>query len=591
MYSEQLTYVLALLAASAVSFVVAAWVPRRYDARGTRGFARFVGVVGVYGLVSAVHVLYGGSRAVTAAAVALELGFAATAAVLWLLFAAEYSNRTFHRRRPIRVALFGFVALAFLLPATNPVHGFVYPETWHHAEPFAHYEPVKGPGHYLITTLSYVPFFAGVGLLVKLLRSTRFLSRSVGALLVGVFALAAANAIPYVVAVPIDYNPLYMPLGATACGLAAVVAIHYNLFSVTPVARQNVVAAIRDPLVTLDKNRRIVDVNPAFLEAFADDLEVCEVAHRPFASVAPALAEAVSLSPHDGPQQVRVEGRSGRPTTHYTVTVSPVESGPHLLGYTLVFRDVTDVVESRRELERQNEQLDEFAVSAAHNLRNPLGAITGFLDVLGSHLRTAEAGGSRYDPALVERCLSRLDAEADRMDDIIADFLRVMREGKTVRSVEPVDLGSTARAAVGTVGADRVSLVVERPGRVWAEPSRLELLMRSVLRSAADRAGGPVTVRVAVTDEGFVVEDDAGELPPEDCEMLLEHGRMSAYDVTGLGLIVARTLARVHRWEVEATPGEAGLRFTVTGAETFVETDGPSSRADSMRPWLDPGDR
>jgi signal transduction histidine kinase len=114
--------------------------------------------------------------------------------------------------------------------------------------------------------------------------------------------------------------------------------------------------------------------------------------------------------------------------------------------------------------------------------------------------------------------------------------------------------------------------------------------MRTVLRSASDRAGGPVTVRIAVTDDGFLVEDDAGELPPEDCEMLLEHGRMSAYDVTGLGLTVARTLAGVHRWEAAATPGEAGLCFAVTDAETLVEGDGSSIAGDSVTPGLDRDD-
>ena len=583
MPSEQSVYVVAFLAASAGSFALAAWVPRRYDARGTRNFARFVGLVGVYGLVSAVHVRYGGSRTVTDAAVALELGLAGTVAVLWLLFAADYTNRTFHRNRAVRLALGGFVTLAFLLPATNPLHGFVYPEVWFHADPFAHHELAKGPGHYLITVLSYVPFFAGVGLLVKLLRSTRFLSRSVGALLVGVLALAAANAIPYVASVPIGYNPLYMPLGVAACGLATVVAIHYNLFVVTPVARQNVVTAIRDPLVTIDKARRIIDVNPAFLETFVDGRPGGEVAHRGFESVVPTLAEAVALDDHDGPQQIRIESPTdGRPAAHYTVTVSPVETGPHLLGYTLVFRDVTEVVESRRELERQNEQLDEFAVSAAHNLRNPLGAIAGFLDVLDSHLEGVESADARYDRALVERCLSRLETEADRMDHIIADFLRVMREGKTIQSVEPVDVESTARSAIDSIGYDRVSLRVERSGRVLADPSRFELLLRTVFRSASDRATGPVTVRVSVTDDGFVVEDDAGALPAEDCEMLLEYGRMSTYDVTGLGLVVARTLAQVHRWTVDAAPGEEGLRFLVTDAETLVEGHaGPQSAAEA----------
>jgi len=584
--SEQPVYAVAFLAASAVSFAVAAWVPRRYDARGTREFARFIGVVGVYGLVSATQVLFGASRTVTDAAMALELGLAATVAVVWLAFAAEYTNRTFHRRPPVRLALAGFVGLAFLLSATNPLHGVVYPAVELHPDPFAHYEVVKGPGHYLITVLSYVPFFTGVWLLVKLLRSTRFLSRSVGALLVGVLALASANALPYVAAVPIDHNPLYMPLGIAACGIATVVAIHYNLFAVTPVARQNVVTALRDPLVTLDKTRRIVDVNPAFLGAFVDGGGAYEVAHRPFESVVPELAEAVALDDHDGSQRIEVgDPADGRPTTHYGVTVSPVESGAHLLGYTLIFSDITDEVAARRELERQNEQLDEFAVSAAHNLRNPLGAIAGFVDVLQSHLESVESGDADYDPDLVERCLSRLDVEAERMDDIIADFLRVMREGKTVRNFEPTDVESTARSAADSIGYDRVSLRIERPGLVLADPSRLELLLRTVLRSAVDRATGRVTVGLTVTDDGFAIEDDAGELPAEDCEMLLEHGRMSTHDVTGLGLVVARTLAQVHRWKVDAVPGESGLRFVVTGAEALVGADAEStSPVDSVDP-------
>jgi signal transduction histidine kinase len=573
--TEQLTLAAPLLVSGAVCLGVAAWVPRRYDTPGTRSFAHVFVVVGLLGGVGAVHVLFAGSRRVVEAAAALELTLAAAAAVLWLIFATEYANRSVCERPVPRAVLVTYLACAVVLPLTNPLHGFVFRAFVFSPDPFPHYAVVKGAGHYLIAVLAYVPVLAGGWVLVRLLRSTRFLSRSVGAVLVGVAALVGANALPYVVDLPLEYNPMYMPLGGVIFCVAVASAIHFNLFSVTPVARQRVVTAIRDPIVTLDKNRRIVDVNPAFVEAFTDGDSGSAVAHEPFEVAVPDLAESVSLEDSER-QTVRIPGPDGHGDSHYTVSASPVRSGPHLIGHTLVFRDVTDVVESRRELERQNEQLDEFAVSAAHNLRNPLGTIAGFLDVLESHLRTAGVGDSRYDAELVERCLTRLDAEADRMDDIIADFLRVMREGKTVERVEPVDIETTARSAAASVGPDRITLDVERPGRVWADPSRLELLLRTVVRSALDRADGPVTVRLAVTEDGFAVEDDAGELPPEDCEMLLEHGRMTVYDVTGLGLIVARTLAQVHRWDVDATPGEAGLRFVVTNAEALVESDGPS---------------
>jgi signal transduction histidine kinase len=589
-YAEKLTYVVPLLVSATVSLGVAAWVPRRYDTRGTRSFAHVFAVVGLLGVVSVVHVLFAGSRPVVEAAVALELTLAATAAVLWFVFATQYANRSAYKRPVVRAALVGFVAVAVLLPATNPLHGLTFQSFTYVPTPFPHYEVTKGIGHYLIAVPAYVPVLAGAWVLVRLLRSTRFLSRSVGAVLVGVGGLVGANALPYVVEFPLEYNPMYMPLGGVVFCVATASAIHFNLFSVTPVARQRIVTAIRDPIVTLDKNRRIVDVNPAFVEAFTCASSGAAIAHRPFEVIVPDIAQSVSLDDPDR-QTIRVGSVNESGSRHYTVSASPVHSGPHHIGYTLVFRDVTDVVVSRRELERQNEQLDEFAVSAAHNLRNPLGAIAGFLDVLDSHLRGVEDAGARYDPALVERCLTRLDTEADRMDHIIADFLRVMREGKTVQRVEPVDVESTARSAIGSVGYDRVSLDVERGGRVRAEPSRFELLIRTVLRSASDRADGTVTARITVTDDGFVVEDDAGTIPPEDCEMLLEHGRMSTYDVTGLGLIVARTLAQVHRWDVSAVPGDAGLRFVVTGAETLLDEDvDPPPPDEQASPSPDPGD-
>jgi PAS domain S-box-containing protein len=564
----QLGYALAFGLAATVCFAAAGWVHTRYDVRGTEPFVWTFTTIGVYAAVSAGHVLFAASRTVSATAAALELSLGAAAAVGWFAFAVQYTDRPRLWSRPVRVVLVGFVGLAGILTLTNGVHGLVYPSLTPVAAPFDHYQATKGPGHYLVTGLSYVPFAAGTWLLVRLLYETRYLSRAIVSLLLGALALVGANAVPYLAAVPIDHNPLYMPLGATLFGVGVVVALHYDLFAVTPVARRSVVTAIRDPIVTVDKEGRIVDVNPAFTAVFGGGRRAQSLVYEPFDAVAPRVADGVDLG---GPENQSVRVEEGREARHYTVSVSTVESGAHTLGHTLVFRDVTEAVESRRELERQNEQLDTFARTAAHNLRNPLGTISGFADVLDAHLKSVNEGTSRYDPELVEQCLDRITTQTSRMDDIVADFLRVMRDSKTVTAFEPVDIVDAFDSARSLLETERLTITVEGPGLVYADRWRFSLLLRSVLQSALDRADGAVTVRARVTEDGLMVRDDAGALPPEDCEMLLEHGRASHYDVTGLGLVVAQTLARVHHWEVAAEPAERGLSVVLTGAETAPE--------------------
>ena len=391
--------------------------------------------------------------------------------------------------------------------------------------------------------------------------------------MLGAAALVGANLLPYLVTVPIDHPPLYMPLGATATGVGAAAALHYDLFTVTPVARRSVVTAIKDPIVTVDNDRRVVDLNPAFVETFTDADSGSEVVYEPLDRVAPTVGEAVEVAGREQSFQFGDEATDRQ----YTVSVSPVESGAHLLGHTLVFRDVTEAFRSQRELERQNEQLDEFARTAAHNLRNPLGAVTGFADVLESHLEAVDAGRSEYDHELVTNCLSQVTRHADRMDGIVADFLRVMRDSKTVTSFEPVDVVTAIDSARKLLDDETLTVTVDHPGTVYGDRLRFALLLRSVFQSSLDRVedGEVVEVRVRVTRDGLVLTDDAGALPQGDCEMLLEHGQTSHYEVTGLGLVVARTLASVHHWDVSAEPAADGLCVRVTGAKTVPE--GPAA--------------
>ena len=80
----------------------------------------------------------------------------------------------------------------------------------------------------------------------------------------------------------------------------------------------------------------------------------------------------------------------------------------------------------RQELERQNEQLEQFASVISHDLQNPLNVIAGYLEL------TMETGNlDRLEPAV---------SAADRMEALLNDLLTLAREGRAVGKTEEHDL-------------------------------------------------------------------------------------------------------------------------------------------------------
>ncbi|MFB6304241.1 MAG: PAS domain S-box protein [Haloferacaceae archaeon] len=218
--------------------------------------------------------------------------------------------------------------------------------------------------------------------------------------------------------------------------------------------------------------------------------------------------------------------------------------------------DVTELMEARRELERQNERLEEFASVVSHDLRNPLNVAVGNLELAR------------------EECDSdRLDAVArahDRMEALVDDLLTLAREGETVEGMDAVDLGSLAADCWRTVETRNATLVTETEGRIRADRSRLRQLLENLIRNAVDHGGDDVTIRIGDVEDGpgFYVADDGPGIPPDEREAVFESGYSTNEAGTGFGLTIVEEIANAHGWTVRATgSAEGGARFEVRGVE------------------------
>ena len=232
-----------------------------------------------------------------------------------------------------------------------------------------------------------------------------------------------------------------------------------------------------------------------------------------------------------------------------------------------------DRVDRERELARRNEQLEEFASVASHDLRNPL-------NVAMSHVRTlrdragAEAasdGGKTDDdlPADLPDRLASVDDALVRMDTIVDDVLSLSRGGKEVIDPEPVSLASVAEAAWTTAGMAPGELAIEGElGVVACDRSRLQQVLENLFRNAREHAGEDATVRIGRTDEGFYVEDDGPGIPERERDDVFESRFTTAAGGTGFGLTIVRRIVEAHGWSVDIREGrDGGARFEVTGVE------------------------
>jgi signal transduction histidine kinase len=237
------------------------------------------------------------------------------------------------------------------------------------------------------------------------------------------------------------------------------------------------------------------------------------------------------------------------------------EGPPEIKGTAAAFNSMTESLRRTLQTLAQREAMaavGEFAASLAHEVRNPLTSVR-----MDLQLTRAKVGEQAEAVALVDHAL----AEIDRLNASVGGFLRVARSGRT--SPDRVDMRVPLEAAMHAARprfADRNARLEYSPHEtpIWvsADSGAVEQLLLNLLLNAADSlpAGGRAGVSVEAAGESVEVAvwDEGRGISHEDLERIFEPFFSTKDEGTGLGLAVARRVARAHGSElhVESEPGE-----------------------------------
>jgi two-component system, OmpR family, sensor kinase len=232
-------------------------------------------------------------------------------------------------------------------------------------------------------------------------------------------------------------------------------------------------------------------------------------------------------------------------------------------------RDVDDMVKRLAVLVESQQR---FVAHAAHELRSPLTALYGELQLALRRSRSAE----EYRAAIEES----LDS-ARRLTALAEDLLALARIGSAHESPHtPVPLDEVAKNAASWVAPEAarrdVELTIDADGStVLGRAFDLERLLRNLLDNAVRHSPDGGHVRLAARSEGetvlLTVVDDGPGVPAEDRERVFEPFFRAASERpreggSGLGLAIVREIARGHGGDVsvEAGPDGKGALFRAT---------------------------
>jgi signal transduction histidine kinase len=210
--------------------------------------------------------------------------------------------------------------------------------------------------------------------------------------------------------------------------------------------------------------------------------------------------------------------------------------------------------------------LEAMGARVAHEVRNPLSAIRGLVEVI------AEKNADERDRKRLDVVLG----EVDRIDEILRGYLALARPLEQLEP-RPCDLGALARevGALIETRAERqgVTLLVEGGATARVDPRRIkEALLNLALNAIeATPAGGLVSLRAAEAGSGAVltVEDSGPGMAPERLASAGTPFASGRTGGTGLGLALARQAVEQHggTLALESGPGRGTLARVTLPAE------------------------
>jgi PAS domain S-box-containing protein len=318
--------------------------------------------------------------------------------------------------------------------------------------------------------------------------------------------------------------------------------------------------------VFLDKDFRIVDINPRFEELFGYSL--AEIKGKHLIDVIVQMdkmeeAETLDRKASDGYiYHNTVRRRKDGALVPVAVSAAPIKSEGTVVGYVGVYKDISELRNTQQKLETMNEKLRVVGGLTRHDVRNKLSTITGNLYLNRKKL---------VDYPDVLESFKDMESACKQIVGIF-EFARDY-ERLGVEELASIDVGATVNKAVGSFSDLKgVRIVNECHGLTVLADSLLERFFYNLIDNSLKYGEKLTQIRIhheKSEDQLKLVYEDDGIGISKDVKAKLFTEGFTMGKGSGYGLYLIKRMMEVYGWTISETGMHSkGAQFTVTIPET-----------------------
>lgn len=508
----------------------------------------------------------------------------------WGWFTIRYSNYEYWLNR------YAFFLLA-IIPAL--IYTLIITLT-HHSLIFKSYELQEVHGLALLhvkeyglvfkfwTAYSYLIILAGSGLLIySVLHSPKLYQGQAVVLISGVLIPTFFNIFYWLGFRPFGTADISSITVIASFALLAYGMMRFRVLDVVPVAHHLIFESVQIGVIILDNHLRVIDMNPT-AEAIFGRSKNSIISQNVFEAF-PEYGHLMRRFEHlqEIKTQITIEPKV------YEIQIRPLQDPRGTTaGRIALLYDVTEREHALAERDKLIGELDAYAHTVAHDLKNPLAAVIGFTDLILGDFQ------ADYFPDDVREYLGFITRYGHKMNSIIDELLTLA----SVRNMEEIEIAPLDMAKIVDSALERLHRATETSQvkmiRPLSWPTALgyapwvEEVWANYLSNALKYGGKPPIITLGADtvmgDEGpvarFWVHDNGQGLTAVEASRLFEefsrlhqHANVKGH---GLGLsIVQRIITKLGGTVgVESEPGH-GSRFyftlPITQPTAVAETDTP----------------
>jgi signal transduction histidine kinase/DNA-binding response OmpR family regulator len=511
----------------------------------------------------------------------------------WLAFTLQYTGRgSWLTRRRLTLLLIEPL-ITLLLVFTNGTHGLIWSSVGSAGQlmplPVEH-----GPWFWGHVFYAYVLMLIGSILLVQaIVRSPIVYRRQAAALLLGASAPWLGNAL-YVFRQnplhPLDLTPAGFALSALAVGWAL---FRYRLLDLVPVAHSAIVAGLRDGIIVLDAQNRVVELNPTARRILNHG--AATALGQPVEQLLADQPELVAYCRGAAEARMEIALGEGDALRSYEVQIVllPSRQGDSA-GRLVLLHDVTQrklaeaaLQAAKETAEQATRAKSEFLAIMSHEIRTPLNGVLGMASLLGD---------TSLDPKQHElvdtlrtsgRALLRLVNDILDLSKIESSKVEIAEEPFSIQTCIEDALDVIAPAAAEKHLDLAYSIDPSTPAMLIGDSPRLRQILVNLLGNAikfTDSGEVAVTVRLETGASSlqppapgliFSVHDTGIGIPADRLDQLftafsqIDSGGARVRGGSGLGLAISKRLSELMggRMWVESEIGRGSAFFFTIRAE------------------------